>query len=302
MHLLNLQHRQHIENHIEKRNMPLLMADPPDSMVSEQQHLSNNKINADFPQSAASATVGKSTAVSRVFATTELLENILEFLDIKDLLFAQRLNRRIKTVIKCSPKLRRALYLQADSSKRPLRLQTCRHGDCGSSFCLSGASQCSQCSECDVVPDAVMVDGAELNPLLFKSSNPECCIGIVFAESICSDMEPSPAYVGPCVLHELKGARFRHDQSLMQMLLTQPPITSITVSFVDNATSPCPTSDSTTITRTSGIRVQDLKSLLRKARSEKSGLSFCHLSLSGAMFFQLPEFSVCLKHRAEGKE
>ena len=79
------------KNHIEKQTISLLMADPPDSRVSEQQHLSNNKISrtrssnnsnsrSNMPRAATAATLLTlllpSTLAIMLSAVTDDLTNL----------------------------------------------------------------------------------------------------------------------------------------------------------------------------------------------------------------------------------
>ncbi|KAK5126687.1 hypothetical protein LTR85_009621 [Meristemomyces frigidus] len=54
------------------------------------------------------------SAKDRAFAVTEVLENILAELPVRDLLFAQRIAKRFHSVIQTSPKLQRALFFLPD--------------------------------------------------------------------------------------------------------------------------------------------------------------------------------------------
>lgn len=53
-----------------------------------------------------------STTLSRVFLVPELLEGILSNLEIKDLLFVQRVSRAFRVTIQGSPRLRKRLFLE----------------------------------------------------------------------------------------------------------------------------------------------------------------------------------------------
>lgn len=61
------------------------------------------------------------TAQTRVLNTTELLENILVCLPIRDLLFVQRTSKYWHNVIRYSIKLQRALFFESDKGE-PLTL------------------------------------------------------------------------------------------------------------------------------------------------------------------------------------
>jgi len=63
------------------------------------------------------------TAAANVFAIPELLEHILGFLPLKNLLFAQKINTRFKQVIETSPKLRQKLHLSPSKGDKAVEIQ-----------------------------------------------------------------------------------------------------------------------------------------------------------------------------------
>lgn len=88
--------------------------------LSNSAALKYRKVAASTPSSFGAS------AVSRMLATVELLENILLGLDMRTLLLSQRTSRHLKGVIAGSTKLQQALYFRLDTTT-PLDEQQCRH-------------------------------------------------------------------------------------------------------------------------------------------------------------------------------
>lgn len=111
-----------------------------------------------------------------MFATTELLENILLHIDTKTLLLAQRVNHKFNSVIRSSGQLQKLLFFSHATIEEAIKLFVSG----GETECADRPSMCLSTDERIVSGNLIPLlpsDPRILNPLLFMRPLPRRTVG-----------------------------------------------------------------------------------------------------------------------------
>lgn len=151
------------------------------------------------------------TAQDRVFATTELLELVLQHLDLKDLFVFQRVCSRWLYIITQSVTLQQQMFLRTFPSSSTIQANV-RQG------IAKGTTGCWQCDNKKKAAEEVK---AILNPLLDLSTG----FSPSLANSAFIHHEESPELLNPLPTH------FRGKPSWHRMYLTTPPCKEVEIAL-----------------------------------------------------------------------
>lgn len=197
-------------------------------LLTRLQHLKQN--SADTTMSATSA------ATHAVFATTELLEQILSYLNVKDLSYAQFVSPKWQAVIQGSMALQKNMFLRAE--KKGL----CWHKPVDSWFSFLQDLRFIPAHDPGAVSDDDIRFGARINTLFFR-------------------MHPG----GVEMVSRDTILRLKHNSPMAQQFLSQPPVTKVFVSVLgEKELVACDD-----ITRKEGLRVMDVLSMVDEMESKR---------------------------------
>ncbi|KAK3690775.1 hypothetical protein LTR37_018997 [Vermiconidia calcicola] len=144
------------------------------------------------------------------FLTTELVENVLSFLPMRDLLLDQRVCRKWANTITGSKQLQQALYFAPAKPQISWRYD---HVECT-------LSRMSPAAPAKRGPKVHVYNSAHLNPLLFRSDEDPC--GILIRAAV-NGLEVFKFLRRPSTKYP--------EASWKKMLLAQPPLKSVEGTF-----------------------------------------------------------------------